>query len=72
MNDRQGDSQSGTNLTGKKEVGRAMSNCKEKLVSRIFGRDQIHRLEGLEASLSTSKYWENIWVLLRLGSLSLP
>ena len=56
MNDRQGDSLSGTNLTGKKEVGRAMSNCKEKLVSRTFGRDQIHRLEGLEASLSTSKY----------------
>ena len=47
-------------LTGKKEVGRAMSNCIEKVVRRTFGRDHIHWLEILEASLSTSKYWENI------------
>ena len=48
-----------TNLTGKKEVGRAMSNCIEKVVRRTFGRDDIHRLEMLEASSSTSKYCKN-------------
>ena len=54
-------SQSRTNLTGKKEVGRAMSNCIEKLVSRTFGRDASHWLDLVEASLSTSKYWQNIF-----------
>jgi len=42
-------------LTGKKEVGRAMSNCIEKLVRRTFGRDDIHWLELVEASVSTNK-----------------
>ena len=48
-----------TNLTGKKEVGKAMSNCIAKVVRRTFGRDDIHRLEMLEASSSTSKYCKN-------------
>ena len=50
-----------SNLTGKKEVGRAMSNCSEKLVRRTFGRDDIHWLGVLEVSVWTSKYWENIF-----------
>ena len=45
-----------TNLTGKKEVGKAMSNCIEKVVRRTFGRDDIHWLELVEAPLSTNKY----------------
>ena len=63
-----------TNLTGKKEVGRAMSNCMEKLVRRTFGRDDIHWLELVEVLLSTNKYWQNIfkYCLVVLLILSLP
>ena len=43
-----------TNLTGKKEVGRAMSNCIEKLVRRTVGRDNNQWLE--ESLVSTNKY----------------
>merc|ERR1711971_767157 len=47
-------------LTGKKEVGRAMSNCNEKVVRRTFGRDDIHWLEVVEAPVLTNKYLNKI------------
>jgi len=49
-------------LTGKKEVGRAMSNCIEKLVRSSVGRDNNQWLE--ESSVSTNKYWKNIFDMI--------